>query len=496
MAKGAHAITGTVEITSYTVYPDNIDADDAIFDIAPLSRLLLLGDDVLGDDAIASKGRLLSRGSLEIDDGLTLRDTANFVNAGNVTQNGGVLDLGVSSDDLVAVRNVPGGTWTMAEGAGMMGESASRFVNLGRLDVGADSTIAAKFHNRGTLDIEGKLTFQTDAPRLFGAIEGAGTLNADHALLDGASVSCADLFITRARLLGDVSISSTDVQFNGAYFADATLQIAGDNTYFQMQVALGRGQIETSGSVSQHGVSLYLEDETGLANSGAFTAAGGVYGLIDQVSADYFGLLGQCFIRNLAGASWTDSASSTTYQADAGAYFDNAGALLEDGAGTFDVAVVNDGTMHVGQSYVVYRDGPTTINPSLTFDQAITGAGTIEVDPGAITVAAPVDSSQTFAFAAAAAGAQPTLTLNDVQDFAATISGFALNGAADDALVVDTTSWTYQDFVPNSSGTGGALMFSNGGAETAVHLTGGYDAAGFHAAISGAQTTITYVAPA
>jgi hypothetical protein len=35
-------------------------------------------------------------------------------------------------------------------------------------------------------------------------------------------------------------------------------------------------------------------------------------------------------------------------------------------------------------------------------------------------------------------------------------------------------------------------MFTSGSAETAVNLTGSYDPLGFHAAVSGSTTTITY----
>ncbi len=88
-----------------------------------------------------------------------------------------------------------------------------------------------------------------------------------------------------------------------------------------------------------------------------------------------------------------------------------------------------------------------------------------------------------------------TLTLNDVQDFAGLVSGFDQNGATDDRILVNTATWTYQDFVPNSEGTGGALMFSDGSAETAVTLLGSCIASGFHAAITGSQTAITYSPP-
>ena len=138
------------------------------------------------------------------------------------------------------------------------------------------------------------------------------------------------------------------------------------------------------------------------------------------------------------------------------------------------------------------EDGTGVIYPSLKFASTIAGSGTIEVSPGTVTLDGAVVAAQTLDFTTGAGGAAPSLTLNDVQDFAATITRFDQHGATDDALVVDTSLWGYQDFVANSGGTGGALMFSNGSAETAVNLTGTYEPNLFHAVVSGSQTTITY----
>jgi hypothetical protein len=92
----------------------------------------------------------------------------------------------------------------------------------------------------------------------------------------------------------------------------------------------------------------------------------------------------------------------------------------------------------------------------------------------------------------AAGDAAATLTLNDVQDFAASITGFAANGAADDRLDIGQGGWSFEAFAPNAGGTGGSLMFSNGTYEASVSLIGDYDPAKFHSAVSGMQTIITY----
>ena len=63
---------------------------------------------------------------------------------------------------------------------------------------------------------------------------------------------------------------------------------------------------------------------------------------------------------------------------------------------------------------------------------------------------------------------------------------------AGDALLVNTSTWKFEDFVADDDGSSGALMFSDGSTESAVHLTGIYDPAGFQAVVVGSQTKITY----
>jgi hypothetical protein len=142
-----------------------------------------------------------------------------------------------------------------------------------------------------------------------------------------------------------------------------------------------------------------------------------------------------------------------------------------------------------------YYPGLDRPNSGISFDDAVTGMGTIEISHHRVTADALVGSGQTFEFNSTISGPiDSTLSLNDVQQFSGLITGFDQNGDTDDQLVVNTATWHYQDFVPNSGGTGGSLMFTNGSAETAVNLSGSYGPTGFQAVVSGNQTTITYTA--
>ena len=128
---------------------------------------------------------------------------------------------------------------------------------------------------------------------------------------------------------------------------------------------------------------------------------------------------------------------------------------------------------------------------SLAFGDAVTGNGAMDVGWGSVIFGGSVASGQTVDFNGSIPQATPTLILNDLADFAGTITNFARDGALTDEIEVGG-AWSYQDFAPNSDNTGGALMFTNGSAEAAVNLTGTYDPLGFHAAVSGSTTTITY----
>ncbi len=125
----------------------------------------------------------------------------------------------------------------------------------------------------------------------------------------------------------------------------------------------------------------------------------------------------------------------------------------------------------------------------LVFGGALTGVGVAEVGPNNVTLDGSAGIYQTLNFNTGATDLTPTLFLNDPSEFAATIAGFDRGAGADDRIELNSTSgaaWQFQGF-----GADG-LMFTNGTATASISLAGSYNAADFHAAISGSATTITY----
>jgi hypothetical protein len=199
-------------------------------------------------------------------------------------------------------------------------------------------------------------------------------------------------------------------------------------------------------------------------------------------------------IENEAGATWTDFGESDVGHSTfavigtAGtAVFINNGTYIENtvSGASFGMAVENNGVMEpVATPYDLNNGAPFALN-------SVTGTGTIDIGAYVLSVET-VGSGQTLNFDAALADGQtPTLDIENPQGFAGTITGFDQAGV-NDLIAASTATWAYQDFVANSGGTGGSLMFTNGSAEAAVILTGSYDPLGFHAAVSGSTTAITY----
>jgi len=152
----------------------------------------------------------------------------------------------------------------------------------------------------------------------------------------------------------------------------------------------------------------------------------------------------------------------------------------------------------------IFADGNLVFGNDLLTDDAITMSGLARIRaPVTIDDSLTLDDTVTLVNASVVTqngnlllgqSSSDSVTVRNivVQQFSGLITGFDQNGATNDQLVVNTATWHYQDFVANSGGTGGSLMFTNGSAETAVTLTGSYDPTGFVGVVSGNQTTITY----
>jgi hypothetical protein len=483
----------TINIAGYTV-DDNVSLSDDLFNISAGATLALLGFDALNDDAVSGSGRVSVEGSTTSDDSLLLSGATLFANLDALTQNGATVDLGQSSSDTVLARNVAGATWTLDNGAGITGAGSSEFVNFGLLEVtDSDSTVDANFYDRGgTIEVNGSLDFASpgDVNRFVNdKIEGAGTLEVDDlGVLDGSSVSTLYTNLADARIVGSVHVSSqfVDVGYLNLV-AGSVLTLTNSAAEFNFA-----GEIAGGGTIAIRGddsgaVGLSLVGDVTFANYGNVTFED------TELSAKPWA--GDTVtIENEAGATWTESGygqSSFSLSSGPGnAVFVNNGTFVEEAAGgaNFDMAVVNNGVIEAGTPSQPDYYEPGNVYFVLS---SVTGTGTIDIGADQVAVAS-VGSGQTLNFDASLAGAEtPALYISEPSDFAGTVSGFDL-GATNDQFVVNTATWTYQDFVPNSGNTGGSLMLSNGSAETAINLTGAYTAADFHAAVAGSLTTITY----
>jgi hypothetical protein len=489
----------TINITDYTAYGD-ATLDDDLFNISVGATLALLGADQLNDDAVSGSGRVSVGEETTVDDRLLLSGATLFANLSELTQNGATFDLGLSSSDTVLARNVAGATWSLVDGASIIGAGSSEYVNLGLFDqIDGNSTIDANFYDRGgTIEVDGTLDFASpgDVNRFVNdRIEGAGTFEVDDlGVLDGSSVSTLTTDLVDAVIVGNVQVSSQVVDIGEIKLrAGSVLTLTNSAATVALGELVGAGEFVLRGNdtVTTNSAALLVGDVT-FVNYGDMTVYNNE-GLITKPWAD-----DQITIENAAGATWDDigrlySPSGMFASQGAGStVFVNDGTFEEEGYGaTFSMAVVNNGTMGQGGNTAAglpYLGGA----PGLNFDDAVTGSGTIDIG-GVTTLNNSVASGQTLEFnVVAVAAITPTLILDDPQGFAGTITGFDQPGLVDGQLVVYTATRTYQDFVANSGGTGGSLMFTNGSAETAVNLTGSYDPLGFHAAVSGSTTTITY----
>jgi hypothetical protein len=495
-----------INISSQTVYA-NVDSSDDLFNVFATAALILRGADILTDDAIIGAGLARFSGHTTIDDGLTFDDTVTFANAGMLTQNDTGLIIGKTSSDAVTVRNNGGAIWNLSGASQITSAGGSQFINLGLLEqTSGDSTIDATFYDRsGTIEIDGTLNFASpgDVNRFVDdTIEGTGTFVVDDfAVLVGSTVSTSTTELWNARIVGDVAISSANVGiYNALELAagsDLTLTNGAANlTAFDIGLneIMGAGTIDLQGDDKVYSYeNLNLVGAVTFENSGDTTFNGfqtNIYTGFNLSAQSWAG--NQIVVENSAGATWSEQGYDGIFYTlgEGTASFDNNGVFVDqtyEGV-RFEMAVVNDGLLEASTS----KPSPG-LGLGLTFDDAVTGTGTIEIGVDNVTAYALIGGGQTLEFVPVQmAGASPTLTLDDVQQFSGLVAGFDQGGAANDYLVFNTATWTYQDFVANGGGTGGSLMFTNGSAETAVNLSGSYNPSGFQAAVSGNQTTITY----
>jgi hypothetical protein len=477
------------------------------------------GTNRLVDGVIGGSGLVRFSGQTVVDDVLTLEGTVTLANAGVVTQYFGVVNqllVGQTSSDAVSVRNDGGATWTLPPGAEIVGEGDSQFINLGRLvQLGGGSDIFVNFFDRaGAIVSDGTLQFDS-----FGGvnrfvddtISGSGAFYVESlGVLVGSNLSIATTNLIDARIVGDVNVSSP------TFYADdlsirvgAVLSLTpasqpeyvffGEDDGGPLELTAcniqGGGTIEINGdSATVFAPDVALIGAVTLLNSGNTTFLDGP----DISTKPWTG--DTVTIENAAGATWDDADRlGSTFNAtgvNGTNLFLNNGAFTEnsiDGA-SFGLSVENNGTMSVGE---FVGGSVIPFSSSLTFDDGVTGTGTIDVSTGTVTFASSVASEQTLDFDRALIGYQPSLILDDPAAFAGTIAGFGQGGPAagnEQIMLVSQSSadWQILGYQANSGGTGGMLQLADGAATAALNLTGSFLVDDFHATVSGSTTTITY----
>jgi hypothetical protein len=295
-----------VDINSDTLDRNETLSDD-LFNVAT-GATLLLASDTLNDDAIEGSGSVRARGSTWLEQFLTLSGAPLFINSGSLDQGGAWLTLGESSSDAPIVRNLAGATWTMDSDSLINGVSQGEFVNLGLLQVVDDSSsIDTNFVDRGgTILVDGTLDFSTAAVStrfVDDHIEGAGTLSLNGGVLVGSDVSVATVVLDSARIVDDVTMSSTTIEAGGINLApgsvlsltgaDAKLSFIGTFRFGITPIEIfGGGTLEIKGDDSVTvGTNLSLVGDVAFDNFGDTTFAeaqrgGGFHGSPPRERAD------------------------------------------------------------------------------------------------------------------------------------------------------------------------------------------------------------------
>ena len=499
----ANVLTGTINIDAWTLYGDDFIADDVIFNNN--AALILTGDDVLNGGAFEGTGHVRNYVGLAIDGALTMQDTSRLVNLREVSQNSDIVTS--ATTDMVTIHNGVGATWTLANGAGIAPVGASlSFTNAGNFDLAADdvSTVGGNFRSVGSLDLNGgSLTLTGTNVNVLGAVNGPGTLDFVNGLMTGATITGgADVTFTALRIKGVVTSDGDFGEAGGAVnMRHGTLDLTGSGTTLAADFS-GAGAIHLSGSQTVEELSLSSRPlgalsltNAGTVNLTGFATSGGAG--VDVAMNPYNAHT--VTLTNASGATWNNAPAdggpvSFTSSNAANAIFDNEGTFQNTSAVETDVSVsfVNNGTvLDANAAAYSLLNGQ---NNGFVFNDAISGTGTIQF-ADSVTTNAAVSAGQTFDFLDPASGlGTATLYVNDVQDFAATISGFDAQPQANDAVVFNTNGLTFEGYTPDSLNptSGGSLMFTDGTHQYAVAMTGSYAANDFTASTLNNQTTITY----
>jgi hypothetical protein len=486
----------------------------------------------LTDASVSTAGSLVNSGGITLDSS-SLKVARNLTNKGTFTVNGSQATIGALSNSGTLIVDEGSVSTTALNNSGGIGLEGGREGAL--LDVTGSAGFGASGVLSGDVGLEddtgiefasGQITTIAADASLFlegGAfIEDSKALGSNSALAGLASIGVgAELLLN-----GGASVSTTGSLVNSGFIQaeGSSLNIAGKLTNKGTVTLEGSSQVGALSNTGVIHVFGLLDVTTGAAGfgtvgtvTGTVSDAGAIEFLSGEIrtiaSGASLDLGGNSFIEN-STALGSNSALTGLATVGGGLTLNGAsvsttGALTNSGfiglgnGSTLSIAdgLTNTGTLDIGNSDLVYSDSVTAnsfVNSgtvdlagssafaALNVSGALTNNGSISIATDTETLAGAVGGAGSFSLSSAnlqfdssvssgqtinETGAD-SLTLEQAQSFAATISGFGIGDSIDAANFL--LSGTTFNFHENSTGTGGTLTLHDGSLTAHILMTGVY----------------------
>jgi hypothetical protein len=326
---------------------------------------------------------------------------------------------------------------------------------------GSSLTVAGTLTNRNTLVIS---TLSSSDKVTAASLDNTGLIQltgsgANQALLDvtagSAGFGTAGVLSGDVQLAGDSAIEFASGQITSlvaSRYASAILVLYGNNAFIEDSTALGSNSALMGLASIGGGAFFELENGAAVSTTGALANDGNI--VLDANAGGGSSLtVGGTLTNDDGGSLYIGNRSLSSSDSVTANSFVNSGLVDLIGSRT-ELAALN-------------VSGTTTNNGAITIATdteelagAVSGTGSLELKNANLQFDSSVSSGQTITEKGA-----DTLTLNEAQNFAATISGFGTHDTIDATNFVETGT-TY-NFVENPAMTGGTLTL----ADTSLSLT-------------------------
>jgi hypothetical protein len=416
------------------------------------SGLMLETAPTITTDMITGGGTIINDGSILADgtSGTVILETTDFDNEGSMTVAGGqALDIQVfgtfANDGRFAILS--GSTVTLAD--------ATAFTNTGSIQVGSGAQLDLYDYAPdmsqgqtvgGTLEIDGIVdaggnTISVDSAGAFSELDNYGTLENATLVLNGGTLGLSDSVFQNDTIQGALTIGDGDTIVVQSGFAitgvdgtspglisitgaEATLEVTDDETLSNTTIVIGNADdvstLEVDGTLTL-GSNTTIETAPTIV-SDAITGAGTVIndGAVTGDAATGNLVLGTTDFDNAGLVSVSGGASLDIQTSDS---FDNSGTLsIASGS----VGTVDSVNTFSNTGSIVLNGGTLTVDAVL---DGTSGGVTSLSNAGQLELGAGATADQTVTFL----DGTDSLILDDVADFAGTVSGFQTG----DSIVLD-----------------------------------------------------------